>query len=80
MWGLGIPFFGLSILIKFRARLDTKYVRERFGFLYRGYKAKFFYWEIVIIYRKVLVIFIAIFIKSAGVMAQTLVVIFCLTL
>jgi hypothetical protein len=44
------------------------------GFLYRGYSTDHFYWEIVIMYRKILLIFISVFISSYGTMAQALIV------
>eukprot|EP00347_Sterkiella_histriomuscorum_P006984 403350694 len=74
IWVLGIPFFALILLIKVRNQLEDIEVRRRLGFLYRGYRQIYFYWEILIMYRKVLIIFIAIFVKAAGVIAQALVV------
>ncbi|CDW76199.1 UNKNOWN [Stylonychia lemnae] len=38
VWGLGIPFFALSILIKMRKKLENLDVKQKYGFLYRGYK------------------------------------------
>ncbi|CDW74982.1 UNKNOWN [Stylonychia lemnae] len=78
LWGLGIPFFGLAILIKERKSLDQIQTRQKYGFLYRGYRIDFYYWEIVIMYRKILIIFIAVFVSSLGVVAQALVMFFVL--
>eukprot|EP00347_Sterkiella_histriomuscorum_P001801 403370625 len=74
IWVLGIPFFALILLIKVKKQLDDIEVRRKLGFLYRGYRQIYFYWEILIMYRKVIIIFIAIFVKAAGVIAQALVV------
>ncbi|CDW78175.1 UNKNOWN [Stylonychia lemnae] len=62
VWGIGIPFFALVILFKFRDDLETRRTREKYGFLYRGYKIDYFYWEIVIMYRKIIIIFVSVFI------------------
>jgi len=46
--------------------LETK---QKFGFLYNGYKKEYFFWEIVIMYRKILIIFISVFLYSEGAIA-----------
>ena len=43
-----------------------------FGFLYNGYRKEFYFWEIVIMYRKIAIIFIAVFIANYGLAAQAL--------
>ncbi|CDW87730.1 UNKNOWN [Stylonychia lemnae] len=78
VWGLGIPFFALTILIRKRKKLDNFEIRQRYGFLYRGYRKEYYYWEIVIMYRKILIIFTAVFISNFGIIAQALIVFFTL--
>ncbi|CDW87963.1 UNKNOWN [Stylonychia lemnae] len=72
LWVLGIPFFALVILIRNRGYLQKLHIREKYGFLYRGYKQEFYFWEIVIMYRKIAIIFVSVFIGSVGIMAQAL--------
>lgn len=60
VWGLGIPFFAFMLLTGVKNKLKTSEVREKFGFLYRGYKHEFYYWESIIMYRKITMIVIAI--------------------
>jgi hypothetical protein len=74
VWGLGIPLFAFFLLSKVRNSLDKTETRETYGFLYRGYKKQFYYWEIIIMYRKIFLICIAVFVESAGVIAQALIV------
>eukprot|EP00347_Sterkiella_histriomuscorum_P007237 403349735 len=74
VWGLGIPFFAFILLTKDRKNLEQIEVRERLGFLYRGFRAELYYWEIVIMYRKIVLIFISVFISAYGVVAQALIV------
>ena len=69
VWGLGIPFFALILLMGIRKNLDSIESREKLGFLYRGYRKEFYYWEAIIMYRKILLIFISFFIVEYGVMA-----------
>ncbi|CDW81646.1 UNKNOWN [Stylonychia lemnae] len=78
VWGLGIPFFALIILIKRRKQLNSFDIRQSYGFLYRGYRKDYYYWEIVIMYRKICIIFTAVFISNFGVVAQALIVFFIL--
>ncbi|CDW91246.1 UNKNOWN [Stylonychia lemnae] len=79
VWGMGIPFLALSILMKYQNRLKNLAVREKYGFLYRGYKYQFYYWEIIIMYRKILITFVAVFVESNfGVVAQALIMLMIL--
>ncbi|CDW85156.1 UNKNOWN [Stylonychia lemnae] len=78
VWGLGIPFFALIILERINKQLDKIQIRQKYGFLYRGYKIDYYYWEIVIMYRKILIILIAVFVSNFGVIAQSLFMLFVL--
>lgn len=74
VWGLGIPFFALVLMYRDRKNLEKVEVKEKFGFLYNGYQTRYFYWEIVIMYRKIGMIFIAVFIQPYGVIVQAMIV------
>jgi hypothetical protein len=54
--------------------------REKYGFLYNGYKKKYYYWESINMYRKIAVIFVSVFLKLAGVITQALVIFLVLIL
>mmetsp|Transcript_20404 Transcript_20404/g.25124 ORF Transcript_20404/g.25124 Transcript_20404/m.25124 type:complete len:250 (+) Transcript_20404:3-752(+) len=58
--------------------LTTENVKQQFGFLYNGYKRHNYYWEIVIMYRKIMCIFIAVFLRPQGVIVQALVLLIML--
>ena len=66
-WGMGIPLFALLLLIRSSKRLETLQVREKYGFLFRGYKLRYYFWEILIMYRKIALIFIGVFLIKYGV-------------
>jgi hypothetical protein len=70
VWGLGIPFFAFAILTKNKKDLNKEKVMEAFGFLYRGYKHEYYYWESIIMYRKIALIVIAVIIQNYGLITQ----------
>ena len=74
IWGFGIPLYAWIVLAKYKENLDLIDIREKYGFLYNGYKKNFYFWESVNMYRKIWVIFISVFLKLAGVITQALVI------
>jgi len=62
VWALGLPFFAFLGLSFERKRLSMFDAKEKLGFLFGGFKKDFYFWEVVIMYRKVVVIFISVFI------------------
>ena len=61
IWIIGFPLLGMVILWKNRNNLDDEEVRAQYGFLYVGLKTKSFYWEIMLHFRKILIISINVF-------------------
>lgn len=74
IWGFGIPLFGLALLLREKEKIEKLEVRQKLGFLFRGYTLKYFYWEIVIMFRKIVLILIQSFLVQYGVLLQALVV------
>ncbi|KAF0695045.1 Aste57867_14103 [Aphanomyces stellatus] len=72
IYTLGIPFFAFRVLHARRHELDLPRTKLQFGFLYDGYKLEYYFWEIWIMMRKVLVSFISVFLKSWGSAPQAL--------
>ncbi|OQR86302.1 hypothetical protein ACHHYP_10693 [Achlya hypogyna] len=68
----GIPLFAFSVLRTHRHQLHDPQVKLQLGFLYDGYKDEYYYWEIWIMMRKVLVSFISVFLKNWGTPSQSL--------
>ena len=66
LWGLGIPASAYVLLRREKDRLDTIAAKEKFGFLFNGYKKNSYFWEIVIMYRKIIMIFISVFMNTIG--------------
>eukprot|EP00347_Sterkiella_histriomuscorum_P024148 403332142 len=80
VWGLGIPFFAFVLLRRNQSKLESIETRQKLGFLYRGYKFEQYYWEIVIMYRKIMLVFVQVFISQYGIIAQALIVFVLLTI
>lgn len=79
VYSVGIPLAGIVLIFRNRSQLKKDHVRQRYGFLYNGYRgglAK--YWEMVLIYRKVVLIFIQMFLVQRGKIVQALVTVFLL--
>ncbi|CDW79374.1 UNKNOWN [Stylonychia lemnae] len=74
VWGLGIPLFASQLMYHERHKLDSLETKAKYGFLFRGYKKRFYYWESIVMYRKTLLIFISVFFVSFGVLVQAMIV------
>ncbi|EAR95786.2 transmembrane protein, putative (macronuclear) [Tetrahymena thermophila SB210] len=58
LWAFIIPLFILSRLIIQRNNLESISTRLKFGFLYQEFKSKYFYWEFIKSYKKILLVII----------------------
>ncbi|CAG9326025.1 unnamed protein product [Blepharisma stoltei] len=84
VWGIGIPTVSLFFLWRNKRALDTISVRLKFGFLFNGYKYRAYYWEFIILYRKILIVCCSVFLANISTSIQALTVmillLFCLYL
>jgi hypothetical protein len=78
VWGVGIPLVALYLLIRKRRSLYLASVKAQYSFLYLGYKMSHFYWEFVILYRKLIIAFISVFLINISVHIQALTVLLVL--
>jgi hypothetical protein len=72
VWVLGAPTGVLYYMYRHERALQEIDNKLRFGFLYNGYRSMNFYWEFVILYRKVLIISISVFFTTISVNIQAL--------
>lgn len=49
-------------MAKDKSKLKTLKMKEKIGFLYNGYKLQFYYWEVIVMYRKIMMVIIAVII------------------
>ena len=66
LWGLFAPGFVLLFILKYRKNLQEKAMITRFGFLLLGYKSDLYYWEFIIIYRKIVIVLISVFLSTVS--------------
>jgi hypothetical protein len=67
IWGLGIPAMIYVLMAKEKENLGTDAAKIKFGFLFNGYKPSNYYWEIVIMYRKIICLSISVFLNGMGI-------------
>lgn len=89
LWVFGIPLFALAVLVRNKRVLGLMQKREitaaeleeitqvktKYGFLFSGYDARTFFWEIIVMYRKILIIMTTVFLSPVSPESQVLVVI-----
>jgi len=63
IFGIIAPGVIMFYLIKKRKILMKSSMKFKFGFIYWGYTEKHFFWEFIILYRKVLLGFISVFMR-----------------
>ena len=64
IWAFGVPGIILIFMIKSRKKLQKTDFKLIFSPLFNGYRSNIFYWEFIVIYRKLILISILLFIKS----------------
>mmetsp|Transcript_19548 Transcript_19548/g.35784 ORF Transcript_19548/g.35784 Transcript_19548/m.35784 type:complete len:783 (-) Transcript_19548:1495-3843(-) len=72
IWGLGVPTMILGFLIYKRQELDSIIMKCRFGFFYNGFRKSHFYWEFLILYRKIIIICLVVFVGNSSIPIQAL--------
>ncbi|OMJ68621.1 hypothetical protein SteCoe_33871 [Stentor coeruleus] len=78
IWAVSVPTAVLVILIKRRSYLKSDANRVIFGFIFNGYKQSRFFWEFLIMYRKILIICIFVFMNEVAQSIQALTLIIVL--
>lgn len=78
LWGVCVPLLALIVLVARKKRLVEPQMRIRFGFLYTGYEGQKYYWEFVIMYRKMIIITLTVFLVSVSSSIQVLCVLIVL--
>ena len=68
--GLGIPTYGLALVVSHRDNLNSQTFKAKYGFLYNGYRPQAYFWEFVIMYRKIIIIIIRVLMAQLGKIVQ----------
>ena len=72
VWIIGLPLVCLSLLYRYRTRLSDPSTQLRFSFLYKGYQPQWYFWEFVILYRKVALVSASVFLSTVSILIQAL--------
>jgi len=73
LWIFGLPTVCLFLLYRKRAVLMTEHNTQlKFSFLYKGYHPEWYFWEFVILYRKVTVVCASVFLSTVSITVQAL--------
>ena len=62
---IGVPVAGVYLIYLYRNSFDTRRVQAAFGFLFEGYRARMYFWEFVVLLRKVAILAVALFWEDA---------------
>ena len=71
-WCFSIPVLLILILQKNQAKLKQTDQLLKYGFLHKGFKNKFYYWEFMILFRKIAIISCAVFLRNISIHIQAL--------
>lgn len=74
VWGIGTPLLCLLVMYQNKFRLQLLEMKLRLGFIYNGYEPSKYYWEFVILYRKIIIICLAVFLTNISIPVQALTV------
>jgi len=66
LWAIGLSTLILVIMIKRRRVIYRDTNKVIFGFIFNGYKIQKFYWEFIIMYRKISIIVISVFMSNVS--------------
>ena len=60
-----VPVAGMYLIYLYRDSFETRRVQAAFGFLFEGYRRRMFFWEFVVLLRKVAILAVALFWEDA---------------
>ena len=72
VWIIGLPTLCLLILVRIKRLLNDLKTKIKYSFLYKGYTATFYFWEFCILYRKILVVCVSVFLTTVSLSLQAL--------
>lgn len=78
-WAVGMPGVAYLMLRKNKSKLEEPSTKAKYGFLYQGYQSDRFYWEFIIMLRKILIISVTLLLRISTVSLQLIFVLIILT-
>ena len=80
VWGIGFPAIAFTMLYRLnkKRKLFKPVNKKVYGFLFSGYELKYYWWELVILARKVMILSTLIWLSQISTVVQALVALFFL--
>ena len=78
LWTIGMPALAYTLIRMNKNELELTGTKAKYGFLYHGYHGNRYYWEFVIMGRKLLIISVALLLRSSTVSMQLIFVLLIL--
>ena len=78
LWTIGMPMIAYIAIRINRSELEKPETKAKYGFLYHGYSNNRYYWEFVIMSRKIIIISVALVLRSSTASLQLIFVILIL--
>ena len=72
VWVVGLPTLTLVILVSHKRQLSDPVLRIQYSFLYKGYRSEWYFWEFVILYRKIVIVCTSVFLTTVSIEVQAL--------
>jgi hypothetical protein len=72
IWVIGLPTLTLLILVAYKRQLGDPLLRIQYSFLYKGYRSEWYFWEFVILYRKIVIVCTSVFLTTVSIEVQAL--------
>jgi len=72
VWVIGLPTITLLQLVISKHVLGDSNFRLQYSFLYKGYHQNWYFWEFVILYRKIFLVCLSVFLTSVSIVVQAL--------
>lgn len=72
IWVVGLPTLTLLILVAYKRQLSDPVLRIQYSFLYKGYRSEWYFWEFVILYRKIVIVCTSVFLTTVSIEVQAL--------
>lgn len=72
LWVICLPTLTLLLLVQSKHILNDSSLRLQYSFLYKGYRADWYFWEFVILYRKILLVCVSVFLTTVSIVVQAL--------
>ena len=71
-WCFLIPLIIIYLLYNNKSKLKETKELLKFGFLHKGYQTNYFYWEFIILFRKIAIISCSVFLQNVSIHIQAL--------